>query len=345
MKMNEINKKAWAYFLSFTGETPETTNKHVKEIQPVSEEKAWIELREQVMNGLPFPMAADGTEEYLLMLDHKARPSLILKAHSEGFYMESDVEAYVPETIMGVLITKGRAFMKADMKSEYASDQMKKLPQPPLCKAASKPLMPLSKDFSSLPIKQDFLSIINERKSHRVFTSDAMSLLELSYLLWCTQGVKEIVGNGYATKRTVPCGGARHEFETYLAVMNVEGLPSGVYHYLPLEHALECIREEEALPDKIRKLLCDQAFAGKSAVTFLWSCVCYRAEWRYSVGSHRIILQDIGHVGENLYLACTSINLGTCGVGAYLQKECDELCELDGKEEFIIYTAPVGKIS
>ena len=91
-------------------------------------------------------------------------------------------------------------------------------------------------------------------------------------------------------------------------------------------------------------MLCDQAFAGKSAVTFMWSCVCYRAEWRYSVDAHRIILQDIGHVGENLYLACTSIHLGTCGVGAYLQKACDEFCELDGEEEFIVYTAPVGRV-
>lgn len=343
--MNEINKKAWAYFLNFTGETPETTKKRITEIQPIGEEKAWLELREQVVNGLPYPLTIDSSDEYILLMDHKARPSLILKRKSESFYMESDVEAYVPETIMSTLIRKGRAFMKADMKSEFASDQMKKLQQPPLCKAASKTLIPLSKDFSSLPIKQDFLAIINERKSHRVFTPESISLLELSYLLWCTQGVKEIVGNGYATKRTVPCGGARHEFETYLAVTNVEGLPKGVYHYLPLEHALECIREETDLSNKITTLLCDQAFAGKSAVTFLWSCVCYRAEWRYSISSHRIILQDIGHVGENLYLACTSINLGTCGVGAYLQKECDAFCELDGEEEFIIYTAPVGKIS
>ena len=42
MKMNEINKKVWAYFLNFTGETPETTNKHIQEIQLVCEEKAWL---------------------------------------------------------------------------------------------------------------------------------------------------------------------------------------------------------------------------------------------------------------------------------------------------------------
>ena len=47
-----------------------------------------------------------------------------------------------------------------------------------------------------------------------------LSLAELSYLLWCTQGVKETKGQA-ATLRTVPSAGARHAFETYLLVNNV----------------------------------------------------------------------------------------------------------------------------
>ena len=90
--MNEINKKAWAYFLNFTGETPETTSKCVKEVQPECVEKTWLELREQLLNGKPYQCITDG-EEYLLLLDHKARPSLILKAQPDGFCFESDVEA------------------------------------------------------------------------------------------------------------------------------------------------------------------------------------------------------------------------------------------------------------
>ena len=54
---------------------------------------------------------------------------------------------------------------------------------------------------------------------------------------------------------------------------------------------------------------------------------------------------DIGHVGENLYLACTALGLGTCGIGAYDQTLCDTMFELDGEDEFIIYTEPVGTVS
>jgi SagB-type dehydrogenase family enzyme len=84
-------------------------------------------------------------------------------------------------------------------------------------------------------------------------------------------------------------------------------------------------------------------FAGKCAVTFIWSVVPYRTEWRYTVESKKIILQDSGHMGQNLYLACESINCGTCAIGAYDQKKFDKLCGLDGKDEFVVYVSPVGR--
>ncbi|MDD4274108.1 MAG: nitroreductase family protein [Desulfobacter postgatei] len=45
-----------------------------------------------------------------------------------------------------------------------------------------------------------------------------------------------------------------------------------------------------------------------------------------------------------LYLACETIDAGTCAIAAYDQEELDELLGLDGEEEFAIYLAPVGKV-
>jgi nitroreductase len=53
---------------------------------------------------------------------------------------------------------------------------------------------------------------------------------------------------------------------------------------------------------------------------------------------------DVGHVCQNLYLACEAINAGTCAIGAYDQEAVDELIGVDGEEEFAIYLAPVGKL-
>lgn len=249
------------------------------------------------------------------------------------------------------LIAKGRAFTRGHMEDPYGdfeSDQQLKLPQPPLCKDAVTPAethIPLTKDFSAVPMKNDLLSLIRDRRSARVYTQEDMSLDQLAFLLWATQGVKSIRGKKYATIRTVPCGGARHEFETYLLVQKVTGLKPGAYHYLPMEHTLEYLGEVDNLPEKIASTLCDQAWAGKANVVFYWSMVAYRAEWRYGIYAHRVTMIDAGHLGQNLYLGCTGLGLGTCGVASFDHEETAALFGLDGEEEYIVYTAPVGTIS
>ncbi|MDD7646219.1 MAG: SagB/ThcOx family dehydrogenase [Ruminococcus bromii] len=252
-----------------------------------------------------------------------------------------------PEEIREITL-RGRAFLKQDASDEpegYKSDQQKMLPQPPLVKApVSDVLIDLPMDFKPLGLEKNLMNVIFNRCSSRVYTDEPLTLLELSFLLWATQGIKGIRGRRYATLRTVPCGGARHPFETYLLVRKVEGLEPGRYHYLPMTNQLEYLGAVENIESVLNESLCDQRWAMKSSVVFYWSFVPYRTEWRYGIFSHRGSLIDMGHVGENLYLACSATNLGTCGIGAYAQNLCDELFGLDGEDEYIIYTETVGTI-
>ncbi len=244
------------------------------------------------------------------------------------------------------LIKQGRDFMKMPVEDpQYHSDQDLKLPQPPLVKAAMrKDAIDLPVDFETLSIETDFLKIINSRKSDRLFSKEAVSLLELSYLLWCTQGIKEIRGQNYATIRTVPCGGARHQFECYMAIQQVDGLKDGLYHYLPMTHQIELLSAQDNLSPFIDEALGGQAWANKANINFFYSVVAYRCEWRYGIYAHRVALMDVGHISENLYLALKSIRLGGCGVGYINQAVLDQAFELDGKEEFMIYAFPSGAI-
>ena len=241
-----------------------------------------------------------------------------------------------------------RGYTKADESREpedFKSDQQRMLPQPPLVKApVSEVRIDLPRDFKPLGLGKDMLNVIFNRCSSRVYTDEPLTLLELSFLLWATQGIKSIRGKKYATIRTVPCGGARHPFETYLLVRKVEGLQPGRYHYLPMTNQLEYLGAVENIESVLNESLCDQRWAMKSSVVFYWSYVPYRNEWRYGYFNHRMSLIDMGHVGENLYLACSATGLGTCGIGAYEQALCNELFGLDGKEEYIIYTETVGTI-
>jgi SagB-type dehydrogenase family enzyme len=66
-------------------------------------------------------------------------------------------------------------------------------------------------------------------------------------------------------------------------------------------------------------------------------------EWRYEIAAHKVIAIDVGHVCQNLYLACEAIGAGTCAMAAYDQEEMDRLLRIDGQDEFTIYIASVGR--
>jgi len=248
---------------------------------------------------------------------------------------------------MEKLIKEGRDFLKSNrfemLAKDIKSDQSKGVQQPPLEK-------PLKEDESRIDLpdpksvqlsERDIVTIFENRESRRMFDESQLSLEQLSFLLWATQGVKSIMGNRYATKRTVPSAGARHPFETYLWVKRVEGLEMGLYRYVALQHKLVLIQGGDYTSD-ITNAAMGQKFVGDSACTFVWAIVPYRGEWRYHIGSHKPMLLDAGHVCQNLYLACQSLGLGTCAIAAYSQEPLDKLFQLDGEEEFSVYLSPVG---
>ncbi len=229
------------------------------------------------------------------------------------------------------------------------SDQNRGVEQPPL-------EIPQPEDANTIHLpdpvtaglqKDGIRQCILERKSRRKYTEQPLSLEEVSFLLWSTQGVKKVVpayNGGKATLRTVPSAGARHPFETYLAVNGVVGLEQGIYRYSALNHSLTHLLDVEGLGVRLTEASVGQSFVGRAPVVFIWSCKPYLGEWRYMGESHKVMLIDAGHVCQNLYLAAEALGLGTVGIGAYSQKLIDELLKLDGEEEFVVYYAPVGRI-
>jgi len=185
---------------------------------------------------------------------------------------------------------------------------------------------------------------IAERKSRRHYSEDALNLDELSFLLWATQGMRNEKAIRY-NFRTVPSAGCRHALETYIAVFRVKGLLKAIYRYLPVSHQLVEYAEHENLEKLISRAAFSQTFAGESAVTFIWTALPERMEWRYDQASYKVIALDAGHVCQNLYLACEAIGAGTCAIAAYDQEFADHILELDGEKEFAIYMASVGKKS
>jgi SagB-type dehydrogenase family enzyme len=225
------------------------------------------------------------------------------------------------------------------------TDQSRGVEPPPI----EKPVPAGGKRIDLVPVHDwkgvrnvDLTAAIAGRASVRKFLTEPLTPDELSFLLWATQGVRSVASASTAF-RTVPSAGCRHSFETYLCVMNVQGLEQGIYRYLPLEHQLLLLSTHDRLGPQVAQAALGQPFAGRSAVTFVWTAIPYRMEWRYGLAAHKVIAIDAGHVCQNLYLACAAISAGTCAVAAYHQQAMDELLGVDGEEEFAIYLAPVGK--
>lgn len=239
-----------------------------------------------------------------------------------------------------------RFFDSEDYEKEVPeSDEQKKIPPPPFER-------PYPEDASLIDLvspedfkigKTPFLKLINSRKSRRKYTEESLTLEELSFLLWCTQGLRRALKSGRGVLRTVPSSGAKSPFETYLVINRVEGLEPGLYRYISFSHKLLFIKPIEDAEKTIGELSYNQNFVGKAPVIFYWTAVPYRTEWRYTVLSHKFIAIDLGLICQNLYMACEAINLGTVAIGYYEQNKVDKLFELDAKDEFVVLLAPVGK--
>ncbi|OGF47447.1 MAG: thioester oxidase [Candidatus Firestonebacteria bacterium RIFOXYC2_FULL_39_67] len=243
-----------------------------------------------------------------------------------------------------------RGFLKDTVRQEFDSsdtDQNKGIKPPPMEKpwdAVNQRKFRLVKKNEWTSIKTlDVETAIGKRRSRRKFTDKFITLEELSFLLWATQGVQRKFGDA-AAYRTVPSAGARHAFETYPVIMNVKGLEKGLYRYLPLSHELLLEYQDNDISDKLISAALGQPYAGVSAVTFIWSVIPYRMEWRYGPASYKVLALDAGHVAQNLYIASESIGLGTCAIAAYDQAQMDKLIKADGNDEFVIYLAPVGRV-
>ncbi len=242
-----------------------------------------------------------------------------------------------------------RQFMKDSIRKDIdfsTTDQSLGVPPPPIEKPfdSNQQLLSLAQPHEFLgSYRIDLESAISNRRSRRNYTGKSISLKELSFLLWATQGIRKQIDDGHAF-RTVPSAGARHALETYLAILRIESLAPGFYRYLPLEHKLTVEARDSMAGRKITQACSHQEWIADAAVVFIWVAIPYRMEWRYDLAAHRVILIDAGHVCQNLYLTCEEIGVGTCAVAAYDQDLMDQILDLDGENEFAIYAAAVGTL-
>lgn len=195
-------------------------------------------------------------------------------------------------------------------------------------------LLPAPHGFRGLALEE----AIEKRRSRRVYEPGSLSLEELARLLHAASGVTE-PRTGF---RAAPSAGALYPIETYAIVHEVEGLEPGLYHYAVFEHALERLQTGNMRAGAVVAGI-GQEMLGTAQVCVVLSAIFQRTRWRYRERAYRYVLLEAGHMGQNLYLAATSMGLGACAVGAFLDDRFNDLLGVDGSDEAVVYVVAVGR--
>ncbi len=182
--------------------------------------------------------------------------------------------------------------------------------------------------------------LLQNRRSLRKFLMEPISIEELAFMLWASQGIT--AKSGDYTFRTAPSGGALYPIETYLSIQLVKGLDPGLYHFDVENFALDILNETDSA-EAVSAACLNQKFMAQSAVTFLWTAVIRRCMTKYGNRGMRYVLLDAGHVCQNLLLAAEATGNGGCPVAAFYDDEVNELLGVDPGEESILYAAAIGR--
>lgn len=240
----------------------------------------------------------------------------------------------------------GKEFMeKTKHRHLENSDQSLGKPQPSLeleyDPAAQIVDLPQLQDLQIDPLAVS--TAIQQRRSVRKYAGQHLSLAELSYLLWCTQGVQKSLPSH--TLRTVPSAGARHAIETWLVINDVSGVQPGLYRFIASKHQLSLVAHsiDNDIADQVTSYCSNQTFIKSAAALFIWVAVPYRMSWRYGERAYRYLHLDAGHICQNLYLAAENINAGACAIASYDDDQLNTFLGLDGDSAFAIYLATVGR--
>lgn len=152
---------------------------------------------------------------------------------------------------------------------------------------------------------------IAQRRSVREYAPGAITLAEVSQLMWAAQGI-----TGPDGKRATPSARAVYPLQVWLVADDVTGLPAGIYRYEPSGHALALVLagpQRDALAaaarqqEPLQRAAAVVAVIGDSAL----------AVTKFRGNAERWLGMEAGFIVQDVYLECTALGLGTVMVGGF----------------------------
>jgi SagB-type dehydrogenase family enzyme len=190
-------------------------------------------------------------------------------------------------------------------------------------------------------------AVIERRRTTRQFTVRSLTMEEVSKLLHFSYGITGATPisqppEEYQYFRSAPSAGALYPLEIYLVSWRITGLEPGVYHYSVVPHALELLKTGDFSKHAGEYTFLDDI--AEACTLFLISAIFQRTMFKYNERGYRFVLLDAGHLGQNICLMATAMNLGVLPIGGFLDDELNRLLDVDGVHESVVYPLLVGTL-
>ena len=194
--------------------------------------------------------------------------------------------------------------------------------------------LPAPASYSSTSIEE----ALRFRRSVREYRDEPLALADISQILWAAQGITE---KDYGL-RTAPSAGALYPLELYLVAANVEGIPQGIYKYVPQKHTLVKTIEGDKRFEISNAALRQEPIEIAPALVVI-TAVVERTAVKYGRRAERYVHMEVGHTGQNIYLQAVSLGIGTVIIGAFTDDDVKKVLKLQWDEQPLAIM-PLGKI-
>ena len=201
-----------------------------------------------------------------------------------------------------------------------------------------------TEDLIRLPLtrkSEGVFELLMKRRTTRAFDRDVPLKLDnlsviLYYVFGC-HGTSTVYEDLVAVKKTSPSGGGLHPTEVYVLAMNVADLRPGLYHYNVEHHGLEAIKlsardEAERLANEFTA---GQSYPTGAQALFILTSRFYRNFWKYRrhQRAYAVLLMDVAHLSQTLYLVCAELGLGAFVTAAVNAQNIETELGIDGYTE------------
>ncbi len=163
---------------------------------------------------------------------------------------------------------------------------------------------------------------IAARKSTRSFQPTALTLAEVSQVLWAADGKLPADALTGATRKVTPSAGGLYPLEVFFVAgeRTVENLPAGVYKYDSSGNTLVTVASGDKRKDLAQGAYGQMALARAPAIVVI-SGVFERTTMKYRDQGVGYVYMEAGHACQNACLQAEGVGLHSWIVGAFIHSK------------------------